>query len=41
MRIEQRTRNGAGWSPVNRPLGAKAQLALDFAPTARLTEHET
>ncbi|HEY6178460.1 MAG TPA: FIST N-terminal domain-containing protein [Kofleriaceae bacterium] len=26
---------------MNRPLGAKAQLALAFAPTARLTEHET
>lgn len=41
MRIEQRTRNGAGWSPVARPLGSKAQLALAFAPIARLTAHET
>src|SRR5215813_10913209 len=41
MRIEQRTRNEAGWSPVARPMGSKAQLALAFAPITRLTEHRT
>jgi hypothetical protein len=41
MRIEQRTWSEAGWSPVKRPLGSRAQLALAFAPITRLTEHQT
>jgi len=41
MRIEQCTRSGSGWSPVARPLGSRAQLALAFAPTTRLTEPQT
>lgn len=41
MRIEQCTRNREGWSIPAKSLGARAQLALAFAPTARLLAPET